>query len=258
MKANLNGKVALVFGSTYGVGEAIALKLARNGADVVINGRNTRAGIEVTKSIEQLGRRAIFEKGDVYDYRETRRVADSAIEKLGGIDIMVASGGGLSKTERLNFFREINPEDYVDEAIRGWISRLYCVRAVLDHMVERQAGKMILISSDGGRWPTPGESLVCGAAAAVVMMTRVLAKEFTRWQIRLNTICVTVIKDTKGLETVIKESPSAAKIFKEVLETQPFPTTTKDIAETALFLASEESNQITGQTLSVNGGVCFP
>ena len=138
-----------------------------------------------------------------------------------------------------------------------YFSRLYCVRAILDHMIERKSGKMVLIGTDAGRWPTPGEALPGGAGAALVLSTKVLASEFARWNIRINTISTTVTRDTPSLDNVLSHG-GAAKIFQKAMEKQPFPLMAIDIAETALFLASEASDRITGQTISVNGGLCFP
>ena len=260
MRSDLKGKVALLAGSSQGIGSAIALKLAENGADVVINGRSPESGVDIVNKILEMGRKAIFEKADVTVYREVKDMVDRTLQKMPGIDILVASGGVVSRGNIItapNFFREIDPDAYIDFFDSQYFSRLYCVRAVLDHMIERERGKIVLISTDAGRWPTPGESLPGGAGAALVMTTKVLANEFARWGIRINTIATTVTKDTPGLEFVASSGP-VGKIFRRAMERQPFPISANDIAEAALFLSSEASDQITGQTLSVNGGLCFP
>jgi 3-oxoacyl-[acyl-carrier protein] reductase len=124
-------------------------------------------------------------------------------------------------------------------------------------MVERKSGKIVFLGTDGGRWPTTGESIAGGVGAALIMSTKVLAKEFARWQIRVNTISISVTRDTPGLDWVLKDSP-AAKVFQKALKQQPFPVTSDDVAEAVLFFTSSESDQITGQILSVNGGLSFP
>lgn len=257
--SNLKDKVALITGSSKGIGKAIALKFAENGSDVVINGRSPDAGIETVTKIKDMGRHAIFEKADITVYNEVKEMVDRVLKKM-QIDILVVSGGVISHGDAItppNFFREVDPDTYIDFINSQYFSRLYCVRAVLDHMIERKSGKIVLIGTDAGRWPTPGESLPGGAGAALVLTTKVLASEFARWGIRINTISTTVTKDTPGIELVLSCGP-AAKIFQRAMERQPFPINANDIAEAALFLASEASDQITGQTLSVNGGLCFP
>ncbi|MDY7031618.1 MAG: SDR family oxidoreductase [Thermodesulfobacteriota bacterium] len=260
MEKDLHGKVALLAGSSKGIGSSIALKLAENGADIIINGKSLEPGMEMIKKIKEMGREAIFEKADVTVYSEVKDMVDRVLKKMPKIDILVASGGVVSRGNIItapNFFKEIDPSTYIDFFDSQYFSRLYCVRAVLDHMIERKTGKIVLISTDAGRWPTPGESLPGGAGAALVMTTKVLANEFGRWGIRINTISTTVTKDTPGLDYVISSGP-VGKIFQRAMERQPFPISANDIAETALFLSSEASDQITGQTLSVNGGLSFP
>jgi len=261
MSAALEGKIALITGSSKGIGRAIALTFAKNGADVIINGRSPDDGIELVKKIEEMGRRAIFEKGDITVYDEMKDMVDRVLERMPRIDILVVSGGVISGGKNVmtapNFFKEIDPKKYIDFFNSQYFSRLFCVKAVLDHMVERKSGKIVLITTDAGRWPTPGESLPGGAGAALVLSTKVMAGEFARWGIRVNALATTVTRDTPGMDLVDSFGP-AAKIFKKAMEKQPFPIMSNDIAEAVLFLASDVSNQITGQTLSVNGGLCFP
>jgi 2-hydroxycyclohexanecarboxyl-CoA dehydrogenase len=258
MQADLTGKVALVTGSSKGIGKAIALTFARNGADIVLNGRNQDQALPVLEEIRAMGRQACFEQADIWNYREVRQIVDSAIQKFGRIDILVASGAGGGAPPE--FFNRIDPELYLDVVKSHWLSRLYCVRAVMDHMIERQSGKIIIITTDAGRTPTPRESLIGGAAAALVLMTKVIAQETARWQIRINTICTTVTKDTPGYDYAMADPTSHIfKIFKKAEERMPFGMNRpNDIAQLALFLASEDSNQITGQIFSISGGLSFP
>lgn len=256
MRVDLAGKVALITGATKGVGRNIALKLAENGASIAINARRPGPATEVIQQIEAMGQKAVFEQADITDYQEVERMIANVLQRLEKIDILVVSGGATEELKP-NFFHGINPDDYMAYVKGQWLSRLYCARAVLDHMIERKSGKIIFLGTDGGRWPTPGESIAGGVGAALVMSTKVLAKEFTRWQIRVNAICITVTQDTPGLDWVLRDSP-AAKIFQKALKQQPFPVTSDDVAEALLFFASSESDQITGQILSVNGGLSFP
>jgi len=256
MQVNLANKVALVAGSSKGIGKAIAVKLAESGADIAINARTPGSAQEVLGQIKSLGRRAIFERADINSYPEVRQMVEKVIEKLGKIDILVISGGGGHPPPR--FFRDIEPELYIDYAITRWLNRAYCIRSVLDHMIERQTGKIIIINTDAGRVATPGESMNGAAGAGVVLMTKVLAREFARWQIRVNCICTTVTRDTPGYERVMADD-HIRHIFKKAEERMPFGINKpEDLAEAALFFAAEESNQITGQILSISGGLSFP
>jgi len=255
MKADLEGKVAFITGSTQGIGKAIALKLAENGADVAINGRNPEPAAAVREQVTKLGRRCLFEQGDIFVYEDMKRAVDDILARWGGIDILVASGGAGYPPAGL--FHEIPPELYLDYFRTRLVSRLYPVRAVLDHMREKNRGKIIIITTDAGRVPTPGESLIGAAAAGLVLMTKVLAREFSRWRVHINTICVTVTVDTPGYERALKGG--MGKIFERAAQRMPFwPLTSNDVAELALFLASEDSDRITGQIFSINGGLSFP
>ena len=257
MQVELDGKVAFVAGSTYGIGKAVALKLAENHADIVLNGRNPTQAAKVIKEIEQLGRKAVFEKADITDYREVEQAMQNAIAKFGKVDILVA-GGGITQTGICpKFFHETDPIEYLSVAENQWWSRLYCIKALLPHMIERKTGKIVMLTTDAGRWPTPAESVVGGAGAAVMLGTRVLAKELARWRIRVNTVSTTVIEDSASFRYETMLSPSLAQVFTKALEKQPFPVTMEDVAEACLFLASPESDSITGQVLSVNGGLSF-
>ena len=215
MGIDLNGKVALVTGSSTGVGRVIALKFSEYGADVVVNGRSPESGLETVNEIQDMGKRGIFEKADISVFKEVKEMVDRVLMKMYKIDILVVSGG-VTHHPTLDgpaFFREIDPDTYWDWMITQYISRLYCVRAVLDHMIERKSGKIVLIGTDAGRWPTPGESLVGGAGAALVLTTKVLASEFARWGIDVNYYQVQP-KSERQLEEVIS-APSLNDIDKK-------------------------------------------
>lgn len=257
MQVDLKGEVAFVLGSTSGIGKAIALELAKSGADIVLNGRNPGAAEKTVQMIEQLGRKVIFAKADINDYGELKKAVDRALEAFGRIDILVASGGVTGSGLKSGFFIDTPIESYLAWA-RRWCDRLYSVRAVTDHMVQRQRGKILLVSTDAGRWPTPAECLAGSMGAALVMSTKVLAKELARWKIRVNTICLTAIEGTPSYDYAVQQSESLASVFKKALSKQPFRVSPEDVAKAALFFCSNDSSAITGQILSVNGGLSFP
>jgi len=258
VEADLSGKVALVTGSSKGIGRAIAVRFAENGASVVINARTPGPALEVVEHVRAMGREAHFEPADLYNYDDVKRMVDSAVQRFGHIDILVACGAAAGPPPQP--FHEIDPKSYGDCVSSHLFTRLYAVRAVLDHMMARQSGKIIIVTTDAGRTPTRGESLIGGAAAAVVLMTKVLAQELARWKIRINTICTTVTKDTPGYETATSQQDThLANLFKKAEERMPFGMNRPDdIAQLALFLASQDSNQITGQIFSISGGLSFP
>ena len=223
MRADLSDKVALVTGSSKGIGRAIALEMARSGADVVVNARNQGTALEVMEQIEGLGRRVHFEQADIHNYAEVEQMVRNATQRFGKIGILVANGGAAGPPPQP--FRQIDPGSYIDCIESHLLSRLYCIRAALDHMIERRGGKIIAITTDAGRIPTPRESLIGGAAAGLVLMTKVLAQELAPSQIRINTICTTITRDTPGYEKAMSdETTDLFKLFQKAEKRMPFGT----------------------------------
>ncbi|MBM4763783.1 SDR family NAD(P)-dependent oxidoreductase [Bacillus sp. B15-48] len=254
MITNLKGKVALVTGGTNGIGKATALKLAESGADVVIVGRNQEAGNQIVSEIKQMGRRSLFLECDLWEYDSVKKMTDQAAAEMGKIDILISNGGTTVKYAK--FFHELDPNDYAGCLNTQQFTRLYTIRAALDHMREQNYGKIIIITSDAGRVATPRESLIGSSAAGLVLMNKALASEFARWQIRVNTLCLTVIEDTPAFDEVM--SSEASHVFKKAVDRARLGLpNAEDVAEAALFFASPESDKITGQTLSINGGLSF-
>jgi len=267
LRADLTGKVAFVAGSTFGIGRAIALKFAENGADIVVHGIPPADGSEplIIPELKKFGHRVIFETGDLRKYPEVRQAVERAIAKMGKIDILVGSGGGFT-TEEMGLFTDLKPENYIGLIEKQWLSRFHLAKAVVGHMQERKTGKIIFITTDAGRIPSFRESLIGGAAAAVVLATKVMARELGRSGIRINTIGLPPIMGPKpaetqpaaGSEKVRDPNTSHSDFGDKVSTRQFFPVVPEDIAKAALFLASDGGDVITGQILSVNGGLSFP
>lgn len=254
MKTNLEGRVALVTGGTSGVGKATAFKLAESGADVVISGRNHEAGMKIVSEIKAMGRRATFQECELSNYDSVKEMADRAVAEMGKVDILIANGGAT--VQYAKFFHDLDPNDYDGCMNTQQSARLYPIRALLDQMREQNYGKIVIVTSDAGRIATPRESLIGAAAAGLVMMNKALANEFARWQIRVNALCLTLIQDTPAFEAVM--NTEASHVFQKAIDRAKLGLPTpEDVAEAALFLASPESDRITGQTISINGGLSF-
>lgn len=256
MRISLNGKTAFVSGSTGGIGREIALAYARHGADVIVNGRGVDAGEQLVERLEQEGIRATFAQSDITDPEALSVAVDDAAERMGGIDIVVANGAAGSGPST-NFFRDMPASEFESMTAHHYLSRLYVIDAALEHLIESDDGRVVSISSDAGRIPTPGEVLPGGAAAAVQMATRALAQEFARWEIPVNAVAPTVVEDTELLDQITGDGP-ASSVFEAALEKQTFLVTAEDVAEIVLFLTgSPAARPVTGQTISVTGGVAF-
>jgi 3-oxoacyl-[acyl-carrier protein] reductase len=248
--------VALVTGSTGGIGRATALELADEGVDVVVNGRSPEKGRHLVETLEGKGVNAHFERADINDYQAVETMVDGAIEEMGRLDVLVTSGAAVSGPMP-DFFRELSPDDILKFCKGQFLNRLYCIKAVLPHMIQQDGGRIINVSTDAGRVPTPGEVGPGAAGAALLMATRTLASEFSRWKITVNTVCISVVADTPANEWA-KDSP-AGSIFERAMERQSFRVTDEHIGDMISYLAiGDGAGAMTGQILSVNGGVSFP
>lgn len=181
---SLKGKVALITGSTSSLGLRIAEALAVRGARIALNGRSAEAGKNALKRMEELGAETVFERGDASNYDDIKNVVHSVEARLGPIDILVSSGGTPTGGPGPTLFCDYKPDELM-KAIEGrLLPRIYPVHAVLPLMRERNSGSIVLMNTDAARYPTPGESLIGGAGAAIMLMTKTLAREIARWHIR--------------------------------------------------------------------------
>jgi len=252
---SLNGKVAIVTGAAMGVGKAIALKMAEAGADVIVTDKDEEKGKETAAMIKAMGRDAFFEPCDLWNFESVQQMCDRAIKHKGKVDIMVACGASGSASNE-KFFLELDVAQYPVCLLSQQFSRLYCIKAIAPHMKEREYGKIIIITTDAGRFPTPREMIIGSAAAGLIQAVKVIAKEFTRFKVRVNTICISVVENTPAYNRTM--AGEARHIFAKATEKMPLGIpSADDIAGAVVFMACPESDKITGQTLSVNSGLSF-
>lgn len=251
----LSGKVAIVTGGGRGIGRAITVKLAKNGATVVVVDRNINRAKESADALISLGFKAAAFQTDVTRKVEVDEVVKRVIAEFGRIDILVNNAGWA----KWQLFQENNPElwdDIIDVNLKGLI---YCSRAVLDHMIERKKGKVVNIASDSGRSGDIGMTVYAAAKAGVIGFTKSLALEMAKYNINVN--CISPgITETPLLMQGMKLSPESAKEFESMALRVPLGRMAKpeDIAEAVFFFSSSASDYITGQVLSVNGGNLMP
>ena len=248
----LSNRVALVTGSSRGIGRATALAFAREGADVVVNyhSRSDKAE-EVASQIRQIGRKAIAIKADVADRDAVDSMVKTAIAEFGKIDILMNNAGAIRRAE----FLDTSPEDW-DIQIRTNLSGAFnCTQAVAKYMVKRRYGKIINISSIMGLGLNITRLVGYAVSkAAIINLTKMVALELGKWGINVNCIAPGVILTEFTYESRTEEEVQAhIKRQKEnsVLGLIGKP---EDIANTAVFLASDESAYITGQVIVVDGG----
>ena len=244
-------KVAIVTGGSRGIGKAICSGFAEGGAQVVIFDLLEDEGKKTEEKIKSRGEKALFMKTDVSKTREVESAVKQCIDMFGKVDILVNNAGW----DRMMLFNDTD-EDFWDEVIDiNYKGVLRCCKAVLAPMMERKYGKIVSIGSDAGRVGSTGEAVYSGCKGAIISFTKTLARETARYGINVNCVCPGPTQ-TPGMEETKKEE-LAARILGAMDKIIPMGKLGKpeDIAAAVLFLASDEASYITGQTLSVSGGL---
>lgn len=254
--------IALVTGATAYIGHAVASELARRGAHVVVSGRDADSGNAVVNEIAGAGGTAEFEAADLTDRAAVQAMVDRIAQRHGRLDILVASGAGAS-SDSLGFklFMEMDGPDF-DTYIRShWLARAHVIQAAASAMRRRKQGKIVAIGTDAGRVATVGESLIGGATAGMMQMCRVLARELGRDGIRINAVAMSYIADAEprwGGTSAVLSGERGRGMLESLKKRMLFSVHCADIAKAVAFFAGPDSDAITGQTLSVNGGLSTP
>lgn len=255
----LQGKVALVVGGSEAVGRAIAVRLAEAGASTVVCSRPGPQEPEVVAQLRQRQLDAVWMPGDMNSVERMTAVVDDIVARYGRLDILVVSGAPTGG--RTELFEKLSPGEYERTVNATFISRLNCLNAALTPMAANGYGKVVFVTTDAGRTPTPSMAVSGACAAALIFFTRAAAKELARRGIRVNCIPISLVAGTAWSEKVKELDPDSPsfKAYAKIEARSPFGLTTPgDVAETVLFLASPQSDRISGATLSINGGLSFP
>jgi NAD(P)-dependent dehydrogenase (short-subunit alcohol dehydrogenase family) len=254
-------KVAVITGGGRGIGRAIALKFAREGAAVVVAAR-TKSEIEVVaEEVRKAGGRAAIVPADVADEKQCERLIHQGVTQFGRIDILVNNAGEYGPVKPVE---EISPAEW-DRVIAVHLRGAYLLtRLVLPGMYARRSGVILNISSLSAKSAFGWGSPYAAAKAGMLGLTRVTAAEAARKGVRVNAICpgpVTETKMSKDLGQTLAERLGVSKEeqLQGFLNTilQGRGQTTNEIAAAALFLCSDEASAITGQALNVDGGAAF-
>jgi 3-oxoacyl-[acyl-carrier protein] reductase len=239
----LFGKTAIVTGGTSGIGKAIALRFAEQGAKVAIFGQNHERGAEVVEKLRESTESALFLPVDVSKQQEVDKACGEVIEVFGKVDILVNNAG----ITRDNLLLKMSEKDW-DEVMAINVKSCYNVcHALVRPMVRARGGAIINMSSVVGLTGNAGQMNYAASKAAVIGLTKALAKELASRNIRVNCIAPGFIQTamTEGLKS------------EELLRAIPLGRlgTPEEVADMALFLASDLSTYVTGQVLSVDGGM---
>jgi NAD(P)-dependent dehydrogenase (short-subunit alcohol dehydrogenase family) len=278
-KAGLEGKVALVTGGSRGIGQAIALRLAEEGADVAINYQATREQAEklsklidqmgmmdefdklstmidlmetkehakeVSDLIDSMGKHSIICQANVNDFEQVNRMRDLVVDQFGRIDILVNNAGIV----RDKSFVKMTPQMWTEVLSVNLDGAFYCTKAVIEGMLERKFGRIVNISSVIGRMGNRGQANYAASKAGLIALSQTLAKEFASKGITVNAVAPGFI-ETDMLRSVPKE------IMEKILAQIPLGRLGKpsEVAGAVAYLVSEDGNYITGQVIDINGGL---
>ena len=243
----LKGEVAVVTGAGRGIGKAIALKLAENGADIVINDvPGSDYADDTKKEIEALGVRAIVVRGDVRNPADVEETVNAAKDTFGGIDIWV-NNAGVTRDGLMLRMSEDDWDLVMDVNLKGAFN---CIKAVSKVMMKKRSGSIINIASVVGEIGNVGQANYSASKAGLIGLTKTTAKEFSSRNIRCNAVAPGFIEShmTDVLTDDVK------KRYYDSIPLSRFGTA-EDVAKAVLFLASDLSGYITGQTINVDGGL---
>ncbi|AZV52299.1 beta-ketoacyl-ACP reductase [Bacillus sp. LNXM12-2] len=243
----LTNKTAVVTGASRGIGRSIAIDLAKNGANVVVNysGNEAKAN-EVVDKIKALGQQAFAVKADVSNAEEVQALMKQAIDTFGSIDILV-NNAGITKDNLLMRMKENEWDDVININLKGVFN---CTKAVTRQMMKQRSGRIINLASVVGVCGNPGQANYVAAKAGVIGLTKTTAKELATRHITVNAVA-------PGFISTDMTDKLDENVQSEMLKQIPLARfgAPEDISNVVVFLASEGAGYITGQTIQVDGGM---
>lgn len=247
----LKDKVAIITGGAEGIGNAYALGFAKEGAQVVIADINLPAATKLVNTLTKQGNEALAIKTDVSKVADTEEMVTKTLERFGKIDILV---NNAAKFQRPRVVRapvwELEPQEWESVIAVNLTGVFLCCRAVLPHMIKQKSGKIINIASDLAFQGSPEMAHYAASKGGVVTFTRSLARGVGAYNINVNTLCpgFTLSADPATLTDERRQFEVPSRILKRA----EYP---EDLVGTAIYLASADSDFVTGQAIVVDGGV---
>ena len=244
---DLSGKAALITGGSRGLGRAIGLRLAQQGADIAFSYKgNASAAEQTVKDIEAVGPRAVAIQGDVRDPESAEAVVKAALEAYGKIDILVNNAG----ITRDDLIMRMTPEAWRDVLETNLFGAFWMTKAVTRPMLKARAGRIVNITSVSGQAGQMGQANYSSAKAGLIGLTKATARELASRGITVNAVAPGFV-----LTELTQNLPEALQ--NELIARTPLGRfgTVEEIADAVAFLASDEARYITGQVLAVDGGL---
>jgi 3-oxoacyl-[acyl-carrier protein] reductase len=247
MSGDLSGKAALVTGASRGIGRAIALELARRGASVSFSyGRSSEQAEGVRQEIEALGARAVAFQSDVANFEAARQLVADVREALGGLDILV-NNAGITRDKLILQMTEADWDAVVDTNLKGVFN---VTKHVAQFMIKQRRGRIVNIGSISGTVGLPGQTNYSASKAGLVGFTRALAKEVGRRNVTCNTLALGMVETE--MTAALGEEYLAKMVDQIALRRFAKP---EEVARIVAFFCSDDSAYITGQVITVDGGL---
>ena len=244
----LEGRKAVVTGGGRGVGRAVSLAFGREGADVIINYvRNEEAAKETVSELKEMGRDALAVRANVALKEDAERLIGACLDRFGSIDILV-NNAGISKPAMLQKMTEEQWDEVVDVHLKG---AFLCTQAASPHFMEQNYGKIINVTSVAGIVGTTGQINYAAAKGGLISFTKSCARELARYHVTANVISLGIV--ATDMTRKLQEDPKLREIYMRRILLNRYAEP-QDIAPAFVYLASDESNYITGQLLCVDGG----
>ncbi|MDO8567756.1 MAG: glucose 1-dehydrogenase [Dehalococcoidales bacterium] len=245
-----DGRVAVITGSARGMGKQMALRFAREGADIVLNDLREEQLKAAAQEIKALGRKAVYVVADISTADGAKKLIDAAVNSFGKVDILVNNAGIVARGTLL----ETTEEEWNSVLAVDLKGVFLCTQAAAKHMIEKKYGKIINIASVAGIGSIAGPLAYAAAKAGVVQMTKTCARELGRYNINVNCIAPgRIITDMTYIGRTPEEVEKSIEAAKKAsaLKRAGSPD---DVANVALFLASDESSFVSGQVIPCDGG----
>jgi 2-hydroxycyclohexanecarboxyl-CoA dehydrogenase len=243
------GKVAIVTGAAQGIGRAIARRLAEEGAKVAIADMQEATAAATASELRAAGHTALAIRLDVTSLESALAAADRVAGEFGGVDVLVNNAGW----DKLEPFIQSTPETWDRVIAINFRGVIHCCKAVIPKLQTRGGGKIVSIASDAGRVGSLGEAVYSGCKAGIIGFSKTLARELARYQINVNTVCPGPI-ETALLHGVMDSQPKVLEAMKRGIPMRRLGQP-EDLAGAVAFLASSDADFVTGQVISVSGGL---